>query len=421
MELRKYQTEIAQQAIKILKDRMIVYLAMEVRCGKTLTALTIAQLWNAKSVLFITKLKAISSIVDDFNSTDYQYKLKVTNYEQIKKLNPEDYDFIIVDEAHSLKKFPKPSLRAKEVKRIVRSSPLVLLSGTPSPESYSELFHQFWVSPYSPFRSYYNFYTWAKDYVKVFEEKHGQFVVKNYSNANKEEVMKILNPYIISYTQEEAGFTCPVIEKIHYVDCIDTVSLIKELFKNRIINICSTKKFSENELSNDSIVAESPAGLLTKMHQLSGGTCIGEKRTHIFSEEKAKYIKKTFENKKIAIFYKFQAELDILKKYFPDNTGNVDEFKTTKKTFLAQIISGREGIALDSADAIVMYAIDFASVSYWQARGRLQALHRSTPAEVHWIFTSSGIEKKIYKAVCAKKDFTLSFFMRNGGINAIGE
>jgi len=40
-------------------------------------------------------------------------------------------------------------------------------------------------------------------------------------------------------------------------------------------------------------------------------------------------------------------------------------------------------------------------------------LHRTTPAEVHWIFTKGGIEKKVYKAVSEKKDFTAKYFFKN--------
>ena len=38
-ELRKYQKEISRKATNILKDYKFVYLAMEVRTGKTLTSL----------------------------------------------------------------------------------------------------------------------------------------------------------------------------------------------------------------------------------------------------------------------------------------------------------------------------------------------------------------------------------------------
>jgi len=63
MKLRDYQIDIAQQAAKILKEKYIVYISAEVRTGKTLMALNTCKLYNAKNVLFLTKKKAIDSIL----------------------------------------------------------------------------------------------------------------------------------------------------------------------------------------------------------------------------------------------------------------------------------------------------------------------------------------------------------------------
>jgi superfamily II DNA or RNA helicase len=49
MELRPYQEKLSTEALGVLKSRGIVYLAMEVRTGKTLTALNTAKLFGAKS------------------------------------------------------------------------------------------------------------------------------------------------------------------------------------------------------------------------------------------------------------------------------------------------------------------------------------------------------------------------------------
>jgi hypothetical protein len=41
-----------------------------------------------------------------------------------------------------------------------------------------------------------------------------------------------------------------------------------------------------------------------------------------------------------------------------------------------QIVAGREGVNLSTADALVFYNIDFSATSYWQARARLQTKDR---------------------------------------------
>ena len=109
MKLRDYQAEISKKAIDVLKEYKFVYLAMEVRTGKTLTSLDIAnKLPRINNVLFITKKKAIPSIEDDYEKLSPTYSIKVTNYEQLHNIDKRAWDVVICDEAHCLGAFPKP-------------------------------------------------------------------------------------------------------------------------------------------------------------------------------------------------------------------------------------------------------------------------------------------------------------------------
>ena len=85
--------------------------------------------------------------------------------------------------------------------------------------------------------------------------------------------------------------------------------------------------------------------------------------------------------------------------------------------FISQIVSGREGIRLDSADALIMYNIDFSATSCWQSRARIQTKDRVKQAMIYWLFAEGGIEQKIYKAVMNKKDYTLSHFKKDYAYN----
>jgi len=136
---------------------------MEVRTGKTLTSLETAKLYGAKRVLFLTKKKAISSILKDYNDFGYQFELTVINDESMHKLEDTNYDLVIHDEHHRFGAFPKPGLATKTYKQMFGSKPMIFLSGTMTPESYTQVYHQFWVSHHSPFKHYVNFYRWADD------------------------------------------------------------------------------------------------------------------------------------------------------------------------------------------------------------------------------------------------------------------
>lgn len=84
-KLRDYQVNISTEANNVLKKFKIVYLAMEVRTGKTLTALNTAELYGAKKVLFLTKKKAISGIYEDYLNFKFDFFIRVVNDESIHK------------------------------------------------------------------------------------------------------------------------------------------------------------------------------------------------------------------------------------------------------------------------------------------------------------------------------------------------
>ena len=67
MEFRDYQTEIIKKGTDILRTSNFVYLAMEVRTGKTLTSLGICDNMGVENVLFLTKKKAMLSISRDYD------------------------------------------------------------------------------------------------------------------------------------------------------------------------------------------------------------------------------------------------------------------------------------------------------------------------------------------------------------------
>jgi len=153
---------------------------------------------------------------------------------------------------------------------------------------------------------------------------------------------------------------------------------------------------------------------MMKLHQLYSGTIKFESgNSTVLDLSKANFIKEKFKEKKIGIFYKFKEELNALIKVFgKDNlTTELKEFDTTGKSIALQIVSGREGISLRKADALVYYNIDFSATSYWQSRDRMTTKDR-LESDVYWIFSKNGIEKDIYKAVSKKKDFTVNHFKK---------
>jgi hypothetical protein len=408
-EFRDYQKDIIKRAHAILDDFRFVYLAMEVRTGKTLTSLGICEILSSEgkafNVLFVTKKKAISTIQRDYDLLNPHFTIDVINYESLHTIPKLGYDVIILDEAHGMGAFPKPSNRAKIVAEFIATNRpyVILLSGTPTPESYSQMYHQVHSIPRNPFRNYSSFYKFAADYVDVKERMINSLRIRDYSHG-KESILDVMKPYTISYTQQDAGFTSEVEEEVLYVRMKPkTYDLIKRLKKDLVI-----------EGKSELILGDTPVKLMQKVHQLCSGTIKFESgNSMIVDTTKAEFIKSQFATSRIGIFYKFKEELNALKSVFKDTmTTELDKFDNEGYQVIAlQIVSGREGISLKNADYLVYYNIDFSATSYWQSRDRMTTKERAFN-KVYWVFAEGGIEKEIYKTVSAKKDFTVNHFKK---------
>ncbi len=403
MELRKYQQELSSEACSILQRKGLVYFNIEVRCGKTLIALETCKKFGAKNVLFITKIKAFSSIQWDYDNFGYTFDLSIINKESIHKIESNDFDVIIYDEVHQYGAFPKAGTNQKELCKRFAHIPAIMMTGTSTPESYSQIFHQLQLSNKSPFRNYTNFYKWANDYVDVKIKNLGYAKVNDYSSANESKIKGMMRHFTIFFTQEQAGFTSSVDEMIIELEMQPiTYQIINKLKKDLVVTSKSTGK---------TIVADTGAKLMQKIHQLSSGTIKHEDGSiQIIDTTKAQYIKNNFSDYKIAIFYKYIAEYEMLKQVIGDKiTNDLDEFNSTNKWIALQYVSGREGINLSKADYLVMFSIDFSAVTYFQAKDRMTTKDRKENT-IFWLFGKNTIDSKIYKVVQQKKNYTLDWF-----------
>lgn len=409
-QLRDYQIEKANDALEVLKTYNVVYLSMEVRTGKTVTSFEAAKKFGAKNVLFLTKKKAISSIIKDYSEFGYDnnFKLLIMNDESMLLIK-DTFDFVIHDEHHRFGPYPKPNKSAQLFKEKYGTLPMIFLSGTPHPESFSQLYHQFWVK-LGFWKNHINFYKWAKVYVDVKKKHLGYAEVNDYSELNQKgkDLINILkNRLFVTYTQKQSGFETSVNKKVLYCEMSQATHQMREtLLKKLFLNMLGSE-----------VIADTAVKLQNKIHQLSSGSIItGDKKTFIIDYSKADFIKKHFEGKKLAMFYFFQAEYDILKNTFEDElTNDLDEFNNSNKHIALQQISGAEGISLAKADVLIFYNFGFSNVKFTQAIDRLTTIDRKEN-DVYFIFGRGGIEEKIYQRLEQKKDYITSAFKKDYGV-----
>ena len=403
LNLRDYQLRIANEGTEILKQKGFLYLSLECRVGKTAISLEISKLYGASKVLFITKIKAMGSIKRDYNDFGHNFDITIINKESIHKITDNDFDLIICDEAHSLfATFPKPNKFTKIYRSRFRNIPSILLSATMSPEGYSQIFHQFWINKFAPFSKYGSFYLWAKEYVNAKKKYVGVGqLINDYSDAKWHLIREVISPYVISYTQAEAGFTQTIIEDILIVPMKpSTYRMAKAIAKDGIF-----------EGNTDTILADTAVKQHSKLHQIYSGTVIAENGTHIIDRTKVAAIMRKFQGRKIAVFTVFQAEADMVREAIPNCTSSPEEFNSDPTaTYVGQIRSSREGVNLSTAECLVYLNIEHSSLSYIQGRDRATSKDRATPPEVWFIMAEDGVELDIYKTVQGKSDYTIKHF-----------
>ena len=410
MKLRPHQLQKSTELVQILQQFKIAYLFGEVRSNKTGTALQTAKLLNCNDVLVVTKKKAIPSIKADYEAFSFTYNLTCINYESVHKVERNNFDLVIYDEAHCLGAYPKPSKTTKLCKKMFSNIPCLLMTGTPHAESVSQLYHQFYVSKYSPFANYVNFYKWAKDFVNIEQKRIGSHTINDYSNAKEVEVFNKLKKIWLVMTQQDAGFDVNINE---HILSVEPPKLIKEL---------TTRFIKDKAIQGESgaILGDTPAKFQSKLHQLFNGTCIiedweGNTKPIVLSHYKANFIRDYFAKKKIAIIYYYQAELEVLKKVFPHNlTTDVDEFNETYYNIAVQNYT-TEGMNLSKADALVYYNLGFSGKNFIQSRDRMTVKGRQNN-NVYFVCEKEGMTFNILKRVRDKMDYNFKEFKKDYGI-----
>lgn len=402
MELREYQKDIVKKGTEILSNLKILYLGMEVRTGKTLTALSIANELKYNNVLFITKKLSIKSIQHDYNIGSFSFDITIINNESLHTIDKnEKFDLVISDEHHRNSAYPKPNRSAKLIKERYCNLPMIFLSGTPTAESGSQWYHSFWVSSFSPFKEYRNFYSWAKDFTTPKIKYLGYAQVNDYSCSIDNRIHQYIDKYIITFTQKQAGFASEIDEQILYFKHSETQDkIIKQLLND---NICKG--------STETILADTGAKLMSKIHQVSNGTIIFESgNSAILDKSKAVYLFEKFKGVKIALFYYYKKEYELLKSVFGEIlTDNLQEFDSTDKCIALQQSSGSEGISLKNAKYLIYYSFGFSGCKYIQGRDRLTTKEREEN-NVIFCFAEKSINEKVYKVIKNKKTYTEKLF-----------
>ena len=400
-----HQIEFAEKCWNILKEKGYVYLAGKPRSGKTYTAILVAEKsTKIKSVLVLTKKNAISGwhkFIDGNKALNHKYY--VTNYEQAKKLNSKNYDLVIVDESHNLGTLGKPSKRIMEIRKLCRDMPHIHLSGTAIVESPNSIFHQMYISKYTPFK-FKNFYDYFRFYGKPYYIRVGGRDIQQYDKADIDKLMSDINAFTVYMTQEDAGISADLqaVDKLHYVELDDkTKALYNELTKHQIAKVdtgCLHKDIDYKNLSYH-LVCDSTMKLRTTLHMIESGVCkIDDKYIELGNTEKIDYIKKTFgDTKDVGVMCHFIGERMLLAKHFK----NIQVYSSNAHA---------EGVDLSHLKHFVILSGDYSGSKFIQRRDRIVNTEGSNTLIVNHILVKGAISEQVYKRVSKKEDFNNSTY-----------
>ena len=493
-KLYKDQQKAVNKSVKILKKSDWVYLAIECQIGKTHISLAVAEELKSKSVLVVTLKTVVTGrgFEDDYEVQGNTFDLATINYESAHKVLDLEFDTLIIDEAHSMGAFPKMTKRAEVLRKLKsKAKKVILLSATPTPESYSQWFHQI-IGIESPLSHFKSFYKFKNEWVNVKEVKiSASRTVADYSDC-KPEINKLLKPNVISMTYDYAMFSRWVnrelteeVATLKYdrrfaladlgkpfrlnenecysfngkkikkrkkgfplteskvEDCILKVKTMKEVVPGPFTIIKKVRvkdgedRIEEEEVDElplhriekilkrdkciyigDSLVTiDSPVSMLNKASQLSSGVIIDDdKQTHILSEAKIRGAMDKFnDGRRLAIFYIYVGEKELIKSVLGDDvTDDLSKFQSGEvKHFTCHFTTGSTGIRLSDADELLMINVPHSYVKFYQSRQRRSALLKEgKDLRVWWVFSTHGIEQKIFDVVNDKKDFTISHYKK---------
>lgn len=398
-----HQTEKAEACWAILKDKGYVYLAGKPRSGKTLTALLIAEKSQLISnVLILTKKAAISGWQKFLDSVPLEHTYYVTNYEQVGKwdsvkkranlkLNPKDYQLVIIDESHNLGTVGKPSGRYKTIKSLCYQLPHIHLSGTAIVETPNSIYHQMSISKWTPFK-HKNFYAFFRQFgipytIKITGVDRPQY------DKFKPELLQAIDEFTVYMTQEEAGISKDVqaVDKLHYIELgAETKKLYNKLQKDMIIKV-----------DDYDLVCDTTMKLRTSLHMVESGVAkVDDKYLFLGNTEKIDYIKKEFgDEKNIGIMCHFVGERSLLSRHFVHS-------KIYSST------SHAEGVDLSHLKHFIILSSGYSGSKFIQRRDRIVNINGSNTTTVHHLLVKKAISEQVYKKCSKKEDFNNSTYMR---------
>lgn len=398
--LDPHQETAATVGVQILNAHGNLVLNMDTRTGKTFSVFEIVRRMGYKHALFICPIKACAEIeVDAYPYFKDHFDCTFINPESLHRIKGK-FDVVIYDEYHGYAYIQKKKVINKRFE-IYRHLPRICLTGTLMPEKITTAYSLFDFE----FTEYKNFYRWFDAYGLPGKKWAGRNQVNDYDHAiNDKAIYERINKYVHTCTKAEAGFKFEAIDVPVYLDAPPLIQNLDRWVKQK-------RPF---EIEEGFFTPDTPSKEFQGRLQLNSG-CLkldGEnyQTIHTF---KCQWIRNQFMHSKIAIYYNYIGEKNMVRDYFSERgffiTDDPIKFREQPDNaiFLSHFKSGREGIKLETAEAIIFFSCPHSYTSYHQARDRKSLRGMTSSPKIYILL--SGLQIDVYKSVSVdKKNFNLA-------------
>ncbi len=312
-----------------------------------------------------------------------------------------DFDMVVIDELSSFKNPQSKRFRALR-KVIVKSSRVVGLTGTPSPNSLMDL--------------------WAQVYLLDRGERLGRTL-----GAYREEFFRpgARNGYVVYKWDLRKGGQKEIEKRISDI-CVSMSAKDYLTLPKRIDNEIPIR-LSEQELAlyktmeseqllhlgeDDDIVALNAAAVMTKLLQIANGRAYNmEGKPVDIHKKKIEALQEIIEDtdSPVLVFYSFRHDLMAIKEAIPDarkleGPWDIDDWnKGRVRVLLAHPASVGYGLNLQKGGhTIVWYGLTWSLELYQQANARLYRQGQEKPVIIHHLVAEGTVDEQVMKALATK-------------------
>lgn len=311
------------------------------------------------------------------------------------------FDMVIVDESSSFKNHA--SKRFKYLKKVLKHvKSMVLLTGTPSPQGYIDLWSQLYLVDNGE-RLGRNITTYRHRY---FTQDNWGFTWNLNAGSDKVIQSAISDVCLTMFAEDYLTMTDKLIltEQIEFD--AKTTEQYKELEKEFLLAIDK----------NTDIEAPSAGVLANKLLQICNGAIYDEgKNYHIIHDLKIKALKELTEdnpNENMLVAYNFKSDLERLQKAFPDavvlskSGAEVLQWNEGKiKMLLAHPASASMGLNLQHGGSVlVWFALTWSLELYQQFNARLYRQGQKNTVRIIHIVAKGAIDERVVQAINDKAE-----------------